>query len=398
MRDELLGREPDDFDVATDATPDRIAGLFPRTNEVGAHFGVVLVRRGAITVEVATFRADGDYSDRRRPDSVRFSNATEDARRRDFTVNALFLDPLGKHDESSEPDAVVVPAPSGGVVIDLVKGLKDLDARLIRAVGDPDKRLAEDDLRALRAARLAAKLGFAIHSATADAIRRHAADLQGVSRERIGDEVRKMMEHPARAHAAIHLQSLQLVSPVLRERFEADSTVHLGGLPPSARAVLGLAAWGLDLGVLDPADSHWPRRVARAWRDALMLSNAEHESLQACWELLGAVEQSWLQEPVARAKRIAAKPEFQDALALLAIRDPVRHLAAQSRLHGLSQHAGGIAPEPIVNGAHLIAWGWKPGPSFKRMLDSLYDAQLEGRLEHPDQGRELLAAIGVPPG
>ena len=197
VRDALLGRTPKDYDVATDATPDRITTLFPRTAEVGAAFGVVLVKTGKEVTEVATFRSEGSYSDRRRPDSVTFSNPAEDAKRRDYTVNALFLDPLlgADHPHShpvieQTPGVVIAPHGSHGRVIDFVGGLPDIKQRVLRAVGDPDQRLAEDHLRALRAARLAAKLGFHLDEGTAGAIRRHAADLQGVSRERVGEEIR----------------------------------------------------------------------------------------------------------------------------------------------------------------------------------------------------------------
>src|SRR5688572_17117161 len=212
VRDELLGLHPTDYDVATDAPPQRIRELFPRTAEVGAAFGVMLVHLyraggGGITVEVATFRAEGPYSDARRPDTVRFSDAPTDAARRDFTINALFLDPL------AAPDAPAIE----GHVVDYVGGVADLRAGVVRAVGDPHQRLAEDHLRALRAVRFTARLGFALDPATADAVRQHAAELRGVSRERIGEEVRRMMGHPSRARAAELLAQLGLDVPVLEE-------------------------------------------------------------------------------------------------------------------------------------------------------------------------------------
>src|SRR5690606_2366392 len=153
VRDALLGHPPTDYDIATDATPDRVQSLFDRTAAVGAHFGVVLVKRRGVTVEVATFRSEGPYSDQRRPDSVTFSDPESDARRRDFTINALFLDPL-----------------AGDKVIDFVGGRQDLKAGVVRAVGDPEARLAEDHLRALRAVRFTARLGFRLDQATAKAI------------------------------------------------------------------------------------------------------------------------------------------------------------------------------------------------------------------------------------
>ena len=179
VRDTLLGRVPKDYDVATDAPPDRVRRLFRNTQAVGAAFGVVLVRVRRTPIEVATFRTDGAYTDGRRPDSVRFATAEEDAKRRDFTINGLFLDPMTNE------------------VIDHVGGRADLDAKLIRAIANPDERFAEDHLRLLRAIRFAARLGFEIEPATADAIRRHAGELSRISPERVTDELRRILCSPS---------------------------------------------------------------------------------------------------------------------------------------------------------------------------------------------------------
>jgi len=278
VRDELLGLAPKDYDVATDAGPEQVEKLFPGTREVGKVFGVVpvvrKVRGERVVVEVATFREESGYSDKRRPDSVRFSDARNDALRRDFTINALFIDPL---DESER---------AGGKVIDYVGGLGDLSAKVIRAVGDADARLAEDHLRALRAVRFAARLGFAIEPSTAAAITRHARELAGVSRERIGDEVRRMMLHPARADAVRLMNELGLDGSVLDERAGSHGTVTLEGIAPGlpgAGVVAGLAAWAVDrLGrppgsvLLKEAEA-----VATGWRKALCLSNEERTGLAA---------------------------------------------------------------------------------------------------------------------
>ena len=171
VRDALLGTPPADYDIATDATPDQVRALFERTSHVGAHFGVVLVHINRASIEVATFRADGPYTDSRRPDTVEFSTPEQDAKRRDFTINALFLDPLV--DTRTTIRGRVVR----GEIIDLVGGRDDLERGVVRAVGTPSARLAEDHLRALRAVRFAARLGCEIESDTADAIRAHAAEL-----------------------------------------------------------------------------------------------------------------------------------------------------------------------------------------------------------------------------
>jgi poly(A) polymerase len=302
VRDELLGLPPADFDVATDATPDRVRTMFPRASEVGKAFGVVIVLIDGHVIEVATFRADGTYSDSRRPDQVRFSTPDDDARRRDFTVNALYLDPLA--DPGKNPPGLP-RAPISGAVIDLVGGVPDLHARVIRAVGDPEQRLAEDHLRALRAARLAAKLGFRVDEGTARAIRAHAAELRGVSRERIGDEVRRMLSHPSRAAAAGLMADLGLVKPVLG--VDPPPAGAEGGalstLPTTAAYATALGAWAMDLGLLSDAGDLGT--VASAWRTALCLSNAERDALRDLLEGLPLLLGNWSGLGVAVRKRAA---------------------------------------------------------------------------------------------
>src|SRR5688572_4647494 len=187
VRDLLLGRQPKDYDVATDAPPARVRKLFANTQAVGAAFGVILVRDGRSTIEVATFRADGAYADGRHPMEVRFTTAEEDAARRDFTINGLFLDPLDGDGD--------------GRVLDFVGGRDDLDAGVIRAIGEPERRFEEDHLRLLRAVRFAARLGFGVESKTAAAIRLHAPQLKRISPERIADELRVMLTPPTRGDA-----------------------------------------------------------------------------------------------------------------------------------------------------------------------------------------------------
>src|SRR5688572_24859254 len=198
VRDLLLGLEPKDYDVATDAPPDRVRELFKRTQAVGQAFGVILVRVGRSQVEVATFRAEGEYLDGRRPSEVRFTTAEEDARRRDFTINGLFLDPLTDQ------------------VIDYVGGQADLKAKVIRAIGNPDERLEEDHLRLLRAVRFAARFGFEIEPATDAAIRRHAGHLVRISPERVAEELRAMLTPPTRGAAWRMFWDQGLVQQIMR--------------------------------------------------------------------------------------------------------------------------------------------------------------------------------------
>jgi poly(A) polymerase len=205
VRDELLGLAPQDYDVATSARPEQLVPLFRRRNEIGAHFGVVQVigPRGAdrewLTVEVATFRSDGAYVDGRRPDAVTFSTPEEDAQRRDFTVNGMFFDPVR------------------GELIDFVGGRADLDARVLRAIGNPVARFTEDKLRLLRAARMATRFDLTIDPATHTAARQMAATITVVSAERIAEELRKLLTHPNRARGLRLLRELELLEPILPE-------------------------------------------------------------------------------------------------------------------------------------------------------------------------------------
>jgi poly(A) polymerase len=406
VRDELLGLLPSDYDVATDATPDRVREIWPRSDLVGACFGVVLVKQrvadATVVVEVATFRSDGAYSDSRRPDTVTFSTPEADAARRDFTVNALFLDP-------SRGTQLVAGRHVSGSVIDHVGGIADLEARVLRAVGDPATRLAEDHLRALRAVRLVSRLGFTLESRTAEAIRRDATQLRGVSRERIGDEARRMLAHPSRAEAMMLLRDLALERPILDtpDTPNAPNTsspltlapdrhrpgLVLGALPAAAPATLAIAAWALDLGTaLGEPDIE---SVSRTMRDALCLSNEERDEVRHALHGARLLTQSWATLAIAPRKRLAAGPRLAPGLAILRAIDPDQARLIDADLQALAATPGGIAPPPLLTGDHLVAAGWTPGPAFKDVLDRVYDAQLEGRIATPDQAMELAATLRV---
>ncbi len=438
VRDELLGLHPSDYDVATSARPEQIRKLFPRTAAVGAAFGVMLVHvderqlaaSAPVTVEVATFRSDGSYTDARRPDKVHFSTDTEDAARRDFTINALFLDPLAEGEAGRDVE-------DGGRVIDYVGGREDLAKQVVRAVGDPEARLAEDHLRALRAVRFAARLGFAIEPGTAAAIRRHAAELRGVSRERIGDELRRMMAHPARDRAVAWLRELNLETPALGLAAGAAAAVgsgtpRLSGLGRAGEAEGGvpsitrlgwtpkppfgacLAAWWLDgVGESAAIGEEAIRAAVSGLRSALCLSNAETEDLggvlrtyaavaglggEGGRESGGADQRGWEGMPVSLRRRVAGAGggrAFAWACAVLWAVDPGRAGAVAEEAAALAADSIGLAPTPWVLGDDLIAMGMKPGPSFKRILDEVYDAQLEGKITTPEAGRELARRLGV---
>lgn len=391
VRDELLGRTPSDYDVATDAVPDRVRSLFRKTAAVGASFGVILVKLHGEVVEVATFRSDGGYSDARRPDSVRFSTPEEDAQRRDFTVNALFLDPL---DHAASP---------GGRIIDFVGGRADVDRRVLRAVGVPDQRLQEDHLRALRAVRLTGKLGFTLDPATADAIRRHATDLRGVSRERIGDEIRAILELPGRAASIALLHQLCLGPSVLDagalvpgcpDLPEAPGSLpRLTSLPPDASVVVGLGAWCLDL-VPGLLEAQVPA-LAKRFRGALCLSNGEHEGLEAGLVCRFILRGRWAELPIAQRKRVASRDSFEAGLALLRSEGAGPAGAVERDVEALQEDGIGLAPPPLVTGDDLVAAGFKPGPMFRSVLDRVYDAQLEGGVREKATALELARSMFV---
>lgn len=389
VRDELLGLEPADYDVATDATPDRVSSLFRRTAHVGAHFGVVVVKAEPVAgqppgwndciVEVATFRSDGAYSDRRRPDSVTFSDAQADAQRRDFTVNALFLDPLA--------GSLGQTTPIRAQVVDFVGGLADLDARVLRAVGDPDARLAEDHLRALRAVRLSARLGFAIEGRTGDAIRRHARDLEGISRERVGDEIRRILNHPTRGVGIATLQALGLDLPVLGNPKPVAATTRLNGVPATADLGVCLAALAIDR--QDVLGRPGISALLSQWRSTLCLSNDDRDGAHRVLNLYFYVKQEFMTGSVAQQKRAAAATGFEGAMTLIKIEDQSMAAVIERRVAELAETASGIAPTPLVNGDDLIAAGMAPGPGFAKLLARLYDAQLEDAFASRAEGVAL---------
>ncbi|MBY0111989.1 MAG: CCA tRNA nucleotidyltransferase [Phycisphaerales bacterium] len=397
VRDELLGLHPLDYDVATSARPDDIQKIFPRASQVGAAFGVMIVRKHGVTVEVATFRADGPYSDKRRPDSITFADEAADARRRDFTINALFLDPFKPADDPTR-------------VIDHVGGVADLQARIVRAVGDPNARLDEDHLRALRAVRFATRLGFEIENVTAAAIRAHANQLRGVSRERIGDEVRLMLARSTRAASMRCLSELTLDVPVFERPADPDSPGARGDYPTLSQVAdpLDVAAalagalldrWSSDLLAATPKGEGARLDALRVTRQALCLSNEERDDCLQTLSALAAMKHRWSDLAVAARKRLAAGARFSAAIALLGGIQPDLALAISADVRELSGHFGGLSPTPFINGETLIAAGLRPGPRFKVLLDQVYDAQLEGRVREPSSAlalaMELDRASGV---
>jgi len=352
VRDELLHMQPKDYDIATDALPDVVQALFPRAIPVGAAFGVMLVRHLGVTVEVATFREESGYSDHRRPDSVRFSDAQHDAQRRDFTINGLFRDPLT------------------GEVHDFVQGQRDLNGEMIRAIGCADDRLNEDHLRMLRAVRFATRLTYNIELDTEAAIKRHAPHLQGVSPERIGDEIRGLLRCQAGPRGAIMLEEYGLAAVMFGSTAESPECPRLcksEGLPLPAQ----LAAWALDRG----GSSMEPNATVQMWRTALSLSNKERDDMRSCLQAVERFRQ-WDSLGIAQRKRLAQEGWNTPCVAIMSAEDQTNSDRIRRELEELA--ATPITPPRLLTGDQLVADGMNAGPDFGRVLEAVYDAQLEG--------------------
>lgn len=448
VRDLLLGRPPSDYDVATSATPDVVLELFPRTFAVGAHFGVVLVSSGReeegtrVETEVATFRSDGVYSDGRHPDQVRYTlSAAEDVRRRDFTINGLLLDPLriGPEDHGSgDPPHPFLSGSSGqegagpaaswggepgglrAAVIDHVGGLEDLDRGLIRAIGDPARRFGEDSLRLLRAVRFAARLGYELDPATEAAMRQLAGRIHAVSRERIRDELTRMLTEGRARRAFELLDGTGLLAEVLPEvarmkgvaqppefHPEGDVWVHtlllLEQLEAGCPATLAWGALLHDVGkpptfrVAERIrfDGHAEVGVAIAARilARLRLSNDDTGQILA----LIQNHMRFADAPRMRAstlKRFFRLERFDEHLALHRMDVMAAHgdLGLWNFVRGQleAMPAEAVRPAPLITGHDLIRAGYAPGPAFREMLNAVEDAQLEGAIATAEEALALV--------
>jgi poly(A) polymerase len=357
VRDRLLGHAPKDYDVVTDATLPRVREIFPRARQVGAKFGVMLVRRFGYDIEVATFRADGPYSDGRHPDSVTFGTDIEDARRRDFTINGLFLDP------------------ADGRVIDYVRGRADIAARTIRTIGDPARRFAEDHLRMLRAVRFAARLNFEIEAGTLDGIRRCAAQLATISAERVWGELESILTAPSRARAWGLLISTGL-RPFLSPHWPIDAAADAVIEGRLAALRLHPISAGLALAVVLPGRSDVQvRQICRSLR----LSNRLLNTVVWLTSSLNRLECE-CDVDLADLKLLMREDPWPDLLELLRVALVSRGVALDGYA-GLCDRVAAIppdqvAPPPLLTGDDLVRMGLTPGPQTGRILEAVYRAQL----------------------
>ncbi len=385
VRDELLGLEPDDYDVASSATPDQVRALFRRSIAVGASFGVIEVLgppglKGPLKVQVATFRTDGDYADGRRPLSVTFGSAREDALRRDFTINGMFLNPLT------------------GEVLDHVGGRDDLRAGLLRAIGDPEKRFEEDRLRLARAVRMAARFGLALDPQTSTAIKRHASALTVVSAERVAEELRKMLRHPSRSTAVAMLESHGLLEQVLPE-LARHASHHPDHLPLVLRVLSRLPASVDFESAMACVLTGQPPATAVAVAKRLRLSNDEKDRVLWLLENEEVLEQA-AGLPNHRLYPVLAHPWAEDLFTCSGARvgamaKSASGLEAAASVLG-SRSGAELDPPPLVDGADLQSIGIRPGPAMGRVLRKIREEQLDGLLSEKSQALDRAAALAGP--
>ena len=385
VRDLLLDRPAKDFDVATTARPEQVRDLFGhrKTLAVGASFGVIVVipqrDSEAAQVEVATFRTDGPYGDGRRPDSVVFCTPEEDAKRRDFTVNGMFYDPIEER------------------VLDFVGGQADLASRVIRAIGDPHQRMKEDKLRMLRSVRFSASLDFVIEAKTADAVREMAAEIGVVSRERIAQELRRMLTCGHRRRAVELCSQLHLLQVILPEIRGKEGGTCPGSLISEndgyERTLVMLSSlndpsFELAFAVLLHCQPANP--VVHDICRRLKLSNAENDRIVWLVSHQNDLNDAPIQS-LAQLKRTLSHPYREELISLLR----AKSLATAADRHPMLFCAEFLAkttpsqmdPPPLFNGDDLKRMGLNPSPEFKRLLEVIRDAQLNNEISTPEEAR-----------
>ncbi len=411
VRDRLMGVEPHDYDIATDARPEQVRKIFPRTVAVGAHFGVIVALDGSYEFQIATFRNDGQYIDGRRPENVTFATPEEDAARRDFTVNGLFFDPIADR------------------LIDYVGGQQDLAAKLLRAIGNPYDRFREDRLRMMRAARFATTLGFDLDSPTWRAVCENAPHIHEVSAERIREELMKILLSPRRVRGFDLLDESGLLREILSEvealkgceqppQFhpEGDVFVHtrimLQLLPAQVSGPLVLAVLFHDLGkpptfAIDPDGRirfNGHEKISAEMTEQIMtrlrFSRAEIDATVAIVTNHMAFKDVQ-QMRVAKVKRFLARPHIDDELELHRVDCASSHgmLDNYDFLHAKRAEFASepLIPPPLITGRDLIALGLRPGPHFAEILEAVESRQLEGTLTSREEALEWVKNEGQKP-
>ncbi|PYL03756.1 MAG: phosphohydrolase [Verrucomicrobia bacterium] len=402
VRDMVRGLTPKDYDIVTDARPEAVQTLFARTFAVGAHFGVIIVLEDSFQFEVATFRSDDAYIDGRHPSAVHFSSPEEDAKRRDFTINGMFYDPVAEQ------------------VIDLVGGQADIAAKLVRAIGEPAKRFAEDHLRMLRAVRFATVLDYQIDKQTWEALVANATSINQISAERIRDELMRIFLSPNRVRGwdlldssglmPVILPELEAMKGVLQpEQFhpEGDVFVHtrlmLQLLPEEVSVPLVLAVLFHDVAkpVTATVDKTGRIRFNEHDRIGAQMTEAIMRRLRFSGAEIDATIEMVRQHMVfkdapnmrvAKLKRFMARPTFEDELELHRVDCESSHRILDNYeflLRKREEFANEpIIPPPLVRGDDLIALGLKPGPKFGEILEAVETRQLEGTLRTRDEALE----------
>ncbi|MGA3207854.1 MAG: HD domain-containing protein [Syntrophales bacterium] len=407
VRDLLRGVEPGDYDIVTSARPEEVCSLFLHVVPVGISFGVVVVVEEGHGYEVATFRAESGYEDGRRPSHVEFTSAHGDVCRRDFTINALLMDPIT------------------GNVIDYVGGKKDIEDHVIRTIGNPDERFAEDHLRMLRAVRFSANLGYTIDSDTFRAIKRHAFEIKRISAERIRDELTKLLTRGGARRGMEIMAAIGLIAEILPEvdclrgieqppAFHPEGdvwehTLRMLDLLPSGEGVEvdSRLAWGILLhdvgkaltGSLDDSGIHFyghvreGEKIAEALMRRLRFSRADMEGILALIHYHMLFMNVTDMRPN-RLKRFLRMSDFQlhlelhrlDCLASHGLFDS--HEFCRSKLTEVGDDE--LCPPRLLTGDDLVAMGFPPSPLFGEILDAVEDAQLDGTISTSDEARRLV--------
>lgn len=401
VRDLKLGREPKDYDIATNARPEQIEALFPRTLPVGKQFGVVIVMVGEQQFQIATFRTESGYADGRHPDQVQFGDPQADAQRRDFTINGLFYDPVAEQ------------------VHDWVGGEADLRQRLIRAIGDPQERFAEDHLRLLRAVRFAAQLGFEIEPHTFAAVQTNAAKIGRVSAERVRDELLKLFQPPHAARGLDLLRDSGLLREILPEMAAFIGCAQTpeyhpeGDVYEHVRRMLALLPEGSPPALIWAVLMHDIAKPVTATRDeaGIHFYGHEREGVPMTEQIMGRLKfprrdietvcvcvrnhmkfMHALHMRKATVRRMLLRPTFPLELELHRL-DSLGSNADLSNYEFLRAQQAEFAQQPalvppLLNGDDLIAMGIAPGPALGKLLHEIRERQLEDALKTADEARE----------